>query len=256
MIGLIAQAPVPVRIVNESGPAWTEIAGVVVTLAAVFVALFAVPIRERLKRPKLALSPGSEALGVVVGLDPIVMTLRLHNARGRDTAREVEVFVTVLSEGTPATYIVAEEANLNFDDPLPRVVNPGGKIGIAKSEPGRSTATVPSGFARNVNFAVIGIQREGGKLGDAWGYLALYPPRVAQDATLFFHMFSYHAWIVVTGSNFDAITYEGKLKVTEEDEPDDKGGYVRTRTLHWTIPPVRTDNSPIRPPLGIRWRRG
>lgn len=249
MMLVLAQTTVPVRIVNDSGPSWTEIAGVAATFAAVVVALFAIPLRARLKRPKLGLAPGTEALGNAVGLDPVLMTLRLYNAKGRDTARDVEVFVTVISEGAPPVHLVAEEANLNFDDPLPRVANPRGSVSVSTTEPGRSTATVPSGFARSVSFAVVG--QEAGDVTNAWGYLALYPTRMAKDASLL-SVLGYKASIVVTGSNFDALTYEGELRFTEEDEPDDRGGHVRTRTLHWTKPPMRAD--PPVPSVGFRWR--
>jgi hypothetical protein len=81
---IVAQTPtVPVRIVNQSGPSWVEIAGVVATFLAVLVALFGRQLYESRRRPKLTLSPYPETYTTTVGLDSVPMNLKLHNERGK-----------------------------------------------------------------------------------------------------------------------------------------------------------------------------
>ena len=218
---------VPVRIVNRSGPSTVEIVGVVVTFLAVLVALFGQQFHAWRRQPRLTLTPDPDSYATAVGLGGVPMNLRLHNERGRDTARDVEIFVTVATreigqQGVPSM-TVATDANLNLDDP-------------AAEGPGRATTTVPSGHSRNVNFAVVGVlEDEHGKLTDRWAYLALYPPRFAEASWLVFGV-DYAATLVVTGSNFDAITYRGNLAFSETDEDG-----VRLRSLEWSAPPTRTD---------------
>ena len=94
---------------------------------------------------------------------------------------------------------------------------------------------MPSGYSRTVNFAVVGIQSDDG-LEEALGYLALYPPRTAQDAKLF-RTRTYDATIVITGSNFNAVTYVGKFAFEGSDYT---GTGVVTRYPHWTEGPSKT----------------
>jgi hypothetical protein len=223
---IVAQTPtVPVRIVNQSGPSWVEIAGVVATFLAVLVALFGRQLYESRRRPKLALSPYPETYTTTVGMDSAPMNLKLHNERGKDTARDVEVFVTVESvpaKGAPG-WTPASDINLNFDDP-------------EADGPGRSTTTVPSGHSREVNFAVVQVLTdEHGRPTDQWGYLAVYPPRFAKNRVLF-SGHKYTATLVVTGANFDAITYRGELAFSEEREAG-----VLLRSLRWSKPPALFD---------------
>jgi hypothetical protein len=96
----------------ESSGDWTEafsaIAAVVAavgTVAAVVVALFGQPWRDRRQRPRLELALGRNSLGVGLGggvrdfVDPV--TVRISTEPGKRTATDVEVLVSV---GWRATY--------------------------------------------------------------------------------------------------------------------------------------------------------
>jgi hypothetical protein len=162
------------------------------------------------------------------------MRLRLYNEAGRDTARDVEVFVTAhgraVHDGEAVTLLIADEENLNFDSPID-----GG--------PGRSTATVPSGYSRRVYFAILGSQSgieaklspimlepQDGDSGEPWGALAIYPARQAK--AMFDASSEYYIEIVVTGSNFDALTYQGTIGFRDDSEEVQEAP-VPTVTLQW-----------------------
>ena len=91
-------------LLQADAPKWTDVggfiatsAGVVVTFAAVLVALFGPRWQANRSQPKLSLSVEPAGLewtvGEVFGAQPMI--LLLHNAEGRDTAVDVEVFAYV-----------------------------------------------------------------------------------------------------------------------------------------------------------------
>src|SRR4051794_15082526 len=89
--------------------------GALAAAGAVIVALFAPGWREKRKRPKLTVTQeGSELSVDALTESATEMRVRIHNARGRDTAEAVEVFVTVTSgrPGRGGTVIVAQDENL------------------------------------------------------------------------------------------------------------------------------------------------
>jgi len=67
-----------------------------------------------------------------------------------------------------------------------------------------------------------------------WGFLALYVPdrggrlEVGTECT---------ARIVVTGANFDAVTFEGKFSLRDEADVDPDTPDVIFRTFRWTVEP-------------------
>jgi hypothetical protein len=196
--------------------AWTDVgiffatsAGVVVTVCAVLVALFGPGWDRRRRRPVVTLSTVYRSRSTRVS-DTDPFCLRLHNKTGCETAREVEVFaeVTFPVEGG-GLGVVAEQANLNFDNPT-------------DDGPGRSTASVPAGFSRDVNLAVLD-EAEFVDLDDTddherrrlrVAYLALYPKRLVRTAGLHENR-TYEVGITVTGSNFDAVRYVGHLAFSD-----------------------------------------
>jgi hypothetical protein len=114
----------------------------IATALAVIVALFGPGWRAKRRAPKLVVSadPARAALTLRHAQE---MAVRIRNAPGRDTAEAAEVFVTVTQKSPRGVHYVAREESLSFDTPRP-------------DAPGRSTASVPSGYSRPVSFAVFG----------------------------------------------------------------------------------------------------
>lgn len=191
---------------------------VIVTFAAVLVALFGPGLRRSRRRPIVTLTSPEPWIEIdLTDPDPagpaslVLMRLTLHNKRGRDTAQDVEMFARVTyqgpQQGSWTTFLVADQAHLNFDDPI--------------AGPGRSTATVPSGFARDVNLAtILDLDGEYEVAHGRVGRLALYPPQLARDALLWAGR-TYEVAIVATGSNFDARRYWGTFSDQRTDQRED-----------------------------------
>jgi hypothetical protein len=213
---------------TDVGIFWATLGGVVVTLLAVLVALFGHRVQERRKRPRLSLSVDPVSMGVEIHSgDAEILSLRIHNEKGRDTAREVEVFVTVFGQDGDIFLMAGEEVALNWDDPL----GDGG---------GRSTATVPAGSSRRVSFAVLQHLAAVDEQGRAdWAYLAVYPPNKVTHATLREGV-PYAVTISVTGANFDALSYRGAVAFEEHDEPVGDV-FVRIKSLGWVSQPEPVD---------------
>jgi hypothetical protein len=91
------------RVIVAAAPPWTDVGmfwatvgGVVVTATAVLVALFGPRLQDRWKQPRLALSAKELAGGLRISqASPMVLHFLLENERTRETARDVEVFVSV-----------------------------------------------------------------------------------------------------------------------------------------------------------------
>jgi hypothetical protein len=198
------------------------------TVGAIIVAVFGQRWHERHRSPRVELSVDPPGLGAVLDAEgwSDLMRLRLANEKGRETASDVEVFVYVQAPDEDAIFVVASEGNLDFDDP-------------ADESGGRATATIPAGFSRCVNFAVVGdLPQFDHRNRQGWAYLALYPTRMAREAVLYVGL-SYDVLIVVTGSNFDALAYVGRLRFEDHEEPVTDGrGTARARSLVWSDRPA------------------
>jgi hypothetical protein len=219
--------------------------GALATVVAVLVALFGPSWRERRKRPRLSLTREEAEINVdAEATSPVELRIRVDNARGKDTAAGVEVFVTVTSthRDRGGTVILVKDGSLNFERPR-------------ADYPGRSTATVPSGHSRPVSVALIGPvtavetcfhETMRGKAsatpGEKWAGLSLFGfsggafswreiPWLGLGET-------YDVEFVVTGANFDALTFRGQLRLSDDIEP----GGPRMIVLEW-LGPLRAFNT-------------
>jgi hypothetical protein len=212
---------------TDVGIFWATVGAAVATTAAVIVALFGPRWQERRRRPDLSLTtdPPGMSIPVESGVaEPL--RLRLTNRAGRDPARDVEVFVTASGQGTDAVYVAAEDETLNFDDPF-------------SDAQGCSVSTVPAGHARLVNVAVIEAVADGGTNEHAqWGYLATVPRQRMRHAALM-DAIAYDVTITITGSNFDAVIYRGRLEFRDDSELFN-GTEFPIKTLAWAREPVRS----------------
>jgi hypothetical protein len=203
--------------------------GVVLTLAAVLVALFGPAWRAKKRRPKLSLSATDvvhEAWNADMVDDLTEGFLLLEAAKGKDTAEDVEVHVSV--------------AKPLFKGSLPMRVRQSRRVcfdSFTESEDGEPRSNVPSGFVRRIPWAAVGHYRTlwalvpKGELPpgapDAAEYyedntalLNLHPRNkrtVAALDTLFGG--TYYVHVTVTGSNFDALNYSGVVDVEKGSEP-------------------------------------
>jgi hypothetical protein len=182
---------------TEVGIFWATVGGVTVTLLAVLVALLGPRLQARWSRPVITVAPST---GTVYARErwPIILRLRVANKSGRETARDVEVFASVQGRepGDGATLIVARTESLNFEDP-------------SADGPRRSIVNVPSGFSREVGLATLSpsIDRHG---QPHIGRITYYRPDIESKAILRAGVL-YEVHITVTGSNFDAVRYQGHL---------------------------------------------
>jgi hypothetical protein len=234
MLGTIGCAVLSARV------AWTDVgiliattAGVIVTGFAVLVALFGPSWRHRRTRPFLSVQADPPGMGTAVDDGAVVMHLKLHNEASRETARDVEVLVTAYARDGQVLRVIAEEENLNFDNPF------------AEGD-GRTTSTVPAGYSRRVSFAVIERSEQPDDRGRIhWGFLATVPSRQMRLSTMPDDL-AYEAFVVVTGSNFDALTFRGVLKFEDGLEPETPGERptLPTKSLVWSRGPERRHAAP------------
>lgn len=239
-------AALPVRAVDQprDSPNWTEIAGLVVTtlgvvatFSAVLVALLGQRWHARRRAPKLTLTAAQEGMSIPgwpSASDDIGSTAELnifiYNEAGRDPARDVEVFVSAVGPTDDGGfYVAAERTNLFY--------------GRLRSGATTTIASIPPGFSRTVVLAVLGppeaIRRMVDGLDppsgrhDSWA--ALIVEGVRSHACWLHGDLEYRVELVIVGSNFDAVTYEGliafddRLPASARDE--DLTGY---RTVAWT----------------------
>lgn len=214
--------------------------GAVAAALAVIVALFGPGWRAKRKAPKLAVS-ADRSVRVSTALRHVQEAeVRIRNEPGRDTAEAVEVFVTVKHEDFQGVHFVAREESLTFDTPRP-------------DAPGRPTASVPSGYSRPVSFALF---------GPAKAVAEHFPPhKYAQNPSgeraalslcsverrQFFPWLDkddiYDVELVVTGANFDAATYRGRIRLSEDEVPVKSKVFTasaprmrRVRSFTWVEP--------------------
>lgn len=238
-------AAVPVRIVSqpESNPSWDDPtvliagAGVAATLLAVVVALAGPSWNARRRRPKIDLEADPPNVGLSpdaiedASVPPVDVGLRISNAAGRDTARDVEVFISAKAPDGGGTHIAAEEVNLLF-----------GRL-TSRSNP--TSVSIPAGYSRRVALAALGNPRATrgifSRLRSPLGIRPSWAALVVEDMPEHFcwldERLSYRIEIVVTGANFDAITFDGMAETDAGVAPD---GY---RYFRWLDPPTRRAGS-------------
>ena len=198
-------------------------AAAVGTLAATFVALFGPGWRERRRRPALrlvaaesetmTLYDAASAGGQKPDDGPL---LTIANAKRKDSAVDVEVFVTVLTpyeeEGEELPIPIVERENLLFTSPARRAGD-------------QWRTRVPRGFSRRVYFLLLGapselsasFREEAGTTSSnckdigQHAVLAAYPP--TRDNMFWLSDGEYLVIFELTGANFDAQTYEGRFRL-------------------------------------------
>jgi len=225
---------------------WVSVASALITLLAVVVALFRDNFHEWRKKPKLDVAVDPEGIGfpeIYREGNMGYLRLRLSNARGRDTADEVEVWVTVETEEADdgSKQVFCESAALIFENPH--------DLTSAKT-----SGTVPAGFSRPVWFAEVGdiaSMNRTGSLSKLY-YMGGIDEQEASNAAvilvesasgrisppLLTFPFTVNVSIVVTGRNFDAVHFAGQLSgVFEPDEGD-----VPVSMFKWTRLPMRVSS--------------
>lgn len=231
------------------------------TIGAVAVALLGPAWRERQKRPDVRLvfhgagaADGSLGWSKHVDIDQPGDTqdyppMWVTNERGKDPAQNVEVFVTV-GQCVPGGGVwigLASRDNLLFNSPV-------------DGHYGSSSTHVPPGFSREVFFLTFGhsasifeaMYPDGASEPDdpnaeLLGIIATFPAR--RSRAQWIKAGTYAVTFVVTGSNFDAVTYVGQFKIGRETFEGDGRSMVR-QTFGWTTEPARRTQAAPR-----RWRR-
>lgn len=181
-------------------------------------------------------------VGGAFGAQP--MMLLLHNAEGRDTARDVEVFAYVAGQITseedmPAMHVPADTDPLVFENPL-------------GSNPVRTIGSIPAGFSRKVYWALVGEPRPVAQAfaqdvpnvaGVVSAAVAVDPYGRTEVPWMDFQA-AYVVDLIVTGSNFDALYFSGVFEsyMSEAEDAHDGGlvGYT------WAKQP-----EPVAPELGL-----
>jgi len=211
------------------------------TFAAVLVALFGDRLRARRSRPLLTISSPELTRSFFVEGEredgDAGLYVEIANAPGRDTARDVEVYVTM-------THADALASNLNLG-------------GVMDGTGGSATMQLPAGHRRRVYVCNLGtpegllhkrtpsgVTTRGARelLGPLAGIthaaLSLWPARrdvmhwVADDAPM-------EVELIVTGANVPTERHRGTFVVTIEDVPDDRhpGLALVMAVATWTAPP-------------------
>jgi hypothetical protein len=208
------------------------------TVGAVLAALFLPRFEERRTRPQLTLSTEPEGgMGMVVGSGGSEwVNLRIHNARGKRMARDVEVRVLAWTVRPDATHVVVEDLGLVVD-----------AAGTA------TVTTVPPGHARSVGFLVIEDVDEDQEGPGVFAHFRTAPPEAARLSRME-PPYEYPTYVTVTGSNFDALVYEGALGFIASDEPiEDR--VAKVVSIGWAKPLRRVPDIPANA-LGVAWING
>lgn len=235
-------AEVAVRIVQQpkSAPQWTDIAGfwaplagVVVTFLAVLVALFGPDWRRKQRSPRVMLEAESPWHGINIPSGSVYeFGLFIKNSTGRDTAHDVEVFVSAYARQEDGGHFPVNRGHF----PVNRGQLTYGHIQGSNERP--LSAAIPAGFSRHVLLAAMGApDAVQGKLAgvrdpvprESWAALAV-DDRGTHSCWLDTR-YEYRIELVIIGSNFDALTYHGTLAF---EDPDEKNPYSRVR---WTALP-------------------
>lgn len=214
------------------------------TLAAVLVALW--PQIERWRRVPRVNLLCDQGLGWMARFgDPeprqtqSVPQLWVTNERRRETARDVEVFLTLgrqIDPGSPGTAdIVANRDRLGFSDPA--------NHGLT----GAGTTHIPSGFARPVYMLTFGETKALWKLRNrhdpapaprppaAHAVVDIWSPAGGEPVWL--EPGTYNCSLHVTGANFDALLFVGRFEVTHAPATADPG--VTVVRFQWLRRPER-----------------
>lgn len=211
------------------------------TLAAVFVALLPM-LRQSRRRPQLQLGT-SEAFEWRAELGPlsdrvqVVPPVWVTNSAGKESAQEVEVFVTVGEAVGPDNLVhlnLASRQNLSFRDPL----DGSGSV---------PTAHIPSGFSREISFLCFGgseallarwlapaLPMDSGAPADRFAVVAIHPVR--RDNMVWIGPGIYSTSFHITGSNFDAMLYTGRFKI-EQVEREVDGETGAEMSFKWLVRP-------------------
>lgn len=191
------------------------------TVSAVIVALFGPRWRARQRRPVVSVRSTRPAMFQSQPKRPpansspaTAFTLELSNQPGKETARDVEVFVS-----------------------FARAVNDEAAIGGPERVPLASGLTVPPNFERPVSLLLIGndeMIRQALGTPDAGrqGVTAHHTLSLATSSfygPMWLDPASYDMSLFVTGANFDAKRFDGALLITRDDEGTDR---VST-TVRW-----------------------
>jgi hypothetical protein len=202
----------------------------VATAAAAGVALYLPRFEERRRRPRLTLSvePERGISMILPGSSSDVIRLRLHNACRKHMARDVEVRVVAWAETAEQTDVAAE------DEPL--------VVGNPFRGPHTTMTSVAPGHSRTIALATLDWDEhpEGGGPG---GYLCTGPRRTTDRFSRMVPDRLYTIYLVVTGSNFDALFFRGVLGFAVEQEPVD-GVLEDFLCLSWKEPLARVNGVP------------
>jgi hypothetical protein len=192
--------------------------GAVAAASGVIVAWRGPEWRAKRKAPKLVVSSDRKVRADMASRLKEAK-VRIDNEAGRATAEAVEVSVTVSNKDVHGVHYVARQESLSFDTPRP-------------DAPGRSTASVPSGSSRPVSFALVGTAdkiaahfpphayaQNMDRLQDNWAALSLCSVERRKLFPWLSKGKAYDVELVVTGANFDAATYWGRIGLSEEEVP-------------------------------------
>jgi hypothetical protein len=234
--------------------AWTSYVGAIAaavaavgTVAAVMVALFYQPLREKRAKPALRLDPPADSsFGLPADFDTLTtVTLRVVADRGRKSAEAVEVLVTAMwRAGSPDAYL-----HTQFDSqPLPwyRSDEVDGDLARIHMAPGTSRQVEilkvgsPIGLYEWLNWPKNGFQNE------TAAFTVPPKPRWPGSSPLVQAYLDWRIRFFLTAKDVDSIVYEADLKL-EVEWHEKEGQAKRSAPENWK------QASSLRVNTRIRW---
>jgi hypothetical protein len=194
-----------------------EAVGAVGTLLAVLAALFGPQFHAWRRRPLVTLEG-----------------FRVRNERGRDTARDVEVFITAAKEtwsfpdgaareryffeepgetGSIDSYVAADNRNLPFDPPSTQA-SCRSMVNIAAGH-WRDVYLLVDGMDAEAVLETLGVQPDTVRMprnADTYAALAVCRRTAEESVAWLENGVEYDVELLITGANFDAVRYRAKIR--------------------------------------------
>jgi hypothetical protein len=215
------------------------------TVAAVAVALFVQPLRERRQAPQLYLQLGEHKAGVGFGPTvrgaPITVTVRVGAKLGRRAAEDVEVLLTAwwsAGKSDASSFVVVDHVPLQW-------------IGSHRAEGPVTQLRIAPGTEREVALLRLGrpeVLEEAGEKASGFGGVVFACGHALEDGKSLSDNLTFGIRLDATSRNADTVSYQVGLRTHQV-----WGGRVLDPKSGRPAPPTAEDGAKLRFDVYLEW---